>query len=85
MLGLLVGRRAWILVVALFVGYACWQDSGSIRGELVARFDLARGHYIILALGYPPHWRPEYARLLRERYGIEERFVAGCMVDRRRL
>jgi len=82
MLGLLVGRRAWIVLVALFVaGYVYWQESASIRGELAARLDLARGHYVVLGAGYPPHWHAEYVRLLRDRYGIEERVVAGWMVD----
>jgi len=26
-------------------------------------------------------WRPEYTRLLQQRYGIEERMVAGCSVS----
>jgi hypothetical protein len=55
--------------------------SASIRGELVARFDLARGRYEVLGYGYPVPWRPEYARLLRERYGIKFRAVAGCIVS----
>jgi hypothetical protein len=44
--------------------------------------DLLRGHYEILGLGLPAPWHPEYARLLRERYGIQERVVAGCVVSK---
>jgi hypothetical protein len=53
---------------------------GGIRGQLVAHFDVARGHYEILTLGLPAPWRSEFARILRDRYGIEQRVVAGCMV-----
>src|SRR5277367_6537803 len=41
------------------------------RGRLSARFDLWRGHYIVLACGLPSPWRPEYEQPLPERYGIE--------------
>lgn len=58
-----------------------WDCSARVRGKLVARFDLARGHYEVLTLGLPAPWRPEAARLLRERYKIEMRVVAGCMVS----
>ena len=54
--------------------------SAEIRGGLVASFDLARGHYEVLGFGLPAPWFSEYTRLLRERYGIEERSVAGCIV-----
>jgi hypothetical protein len=55
--------------------------SASIRGRLVAHFDVVRGHYKVLSYGLPVSWRPEYVRLLRERYGIEHRAVAGCVVS----
>jgi hypothetical protein len=52
-----------------------------VRGGIVASFDLMRGHYKILSLGLPTPWRPEFAHLLRKRYGIEQRVVAGCVVS----
>jgi hypothetical protein len=35
----------------------------------------------MLGYGYPSPSRPEYARCLRERYKIEFRPVAGCIVS----
>jgi hypothetical protein len=35
----------------------------------------------VLGYGLPTPWRPEYARCLRERYNIEFRTVAGCVVS----
>jgi hypothetical protein len=48
---------------------------------MAARYDVGHGHYRILAYGLPPGWRSEYARLLKERYGIEMRTVALCIVS----
>ena len=52
-----------------------------VRGQLDARFDIARGHYEVLGYGLPAPWRAEYVRLLRERYGINFRSVALCIVS----
>ena len=35
----------------------------------------------MLGYGLPTPWRPEYARCLRERYNIDFRTVAGCVVS----
>jgi hypothetical protein len=67
-----------LVVIALVEG---WSVSASIRGRLSARFDIRRGRYTLLAYGLPPRGRPEYARLLKERYGIELYAVAGCIVS----
>jgi hypothetical protein len=48
---------------------------------MAARFDVRHGHYMVLAYGLPPAWRSEYARLLKERYGIEVHTVAFCIVS----
>jgi hypothetical protein len=58
-----------------------WSVSAPIRGNLAARVDAHRGRYQVLGFGLPTPWRPEYARCLRERYGIEYRPVAGCIVS----
>jgi len=47
----------------------------------VARYDISRGHHDVLGYGLPVAWRPEYARLLQERYGVKFRPVAGCIVS----
>jgi hypothetical protein len=68
------------LVGLLILGWL-WSLSASIRGNLAARIDLLRGQYHVLGYGLPSSSRPEYARCLRERYGIEFRTVAGCIVS----
>jgi hypothetical protein len=60
---------------------AFWSCTASGRGEIVARYDISHGHYEVLGYGLPVAWRPEYARLLQERYGVKFRPVAGCIVS----
>jgi hypothetical protein len=69
------------LLVCLILWSVLWSVSASARGELVARYDISRGHYEVQGFGLPVPWRPEYARLLQERYGIEFRTVALCIVS----
>jgi hypothetical protein len=59
-----------------------WDSSASLRGTLAAGFDLARGHIALLAYGLPPGYRDEYTHLLKERYGIERRQIALCLVSK---
>jgi hypothetical protein len=49
----------------------------------MAHFDLARGHYEEQGYGYSNPADTEYARLLHQRYGVEYRQVAQCIVPRR--
>lgn len=76
-------RTLWIVgvLVALVFSVAAWVYTAPSRGRLSARFDVWRGHYRVLAYGLPSPWRPEYAKLLRERYGIEVHTVALCIVS----
>jgi len=69
------------IVVALVACSMLWTWTAVIRGRLAAHLDIARGHYELLGYGLPPPWRPEYARLLHERYDIGFRPVAGCIVS----
>jgi hypothetical protein len=81
-MGAFIRRHRWLSASLMLVaGSIGWWVSGGIRGQLVAYFDVARGHYGILSLGLPAPWRSEFARILRERYGIEQRVVAGCVVS----
>jgi hypothetical protein len=68
------------VVIPLLTALA-WDASATLRGQLAARYDLARGVYCILAVGLPSGYRPEYARLLHERFGVEMSVVAGCVVS----
>ena len=67
-----------IIVLALLGLVVGWWVTAGIRGHAVAYFDVARGHYEVQGYGFPEPAVPEYARLLRERYGIEYRQVALC-------
>jgi hypothetical protein len=69
------------IIAALVAASRAWSLSAKQRGYWAARVDLRRGHYILLAYGLPSPWRPEYAQLLRERYGIEVHTVALCIVS----
>lgn len=71
-----------ILISIVFVAGSCWIDTAQLRGRIVARADSLSGHIRILGVGLPTPERPEFARLLRDRYGIEFRAVAGCMVSK---
>jgi hypothetical protein len=59
-----------------------WSLSSSARGRFAAHLYLRRGHYIFLTFGLEPPERRVIARLLRERYGIELRTVAGDIVSK---
>ncbi len=72
---------ALLVLVSSIAGFVGWELAAPIRGGLAAGFDVMRGHYKISSFGLPTPWRPEYSRLLRERYGIEDQVVAGCIVS----
>jgi len=52
-----------------------------LRGTLAARWDISHGRYRILTYGLASLDRGEYARTVRDRYGVEIRTIAGCRVD----
>jgi len=65
----------FLVFVWAFVG---WWPISTLRGQLAARIDVAYGRYQELAYGLPIPEAGEYARLLKERYGIESRRIAAC-------
>ena len=53
-MGAFIRRHRWLSAsLMLGAGSIGWWVSGGIRGQLVAYFDVARGHYEILSLGLP--------------------------------
>jgi hypothetical protein len=52
-----------------------------VRGRLAAHIDVARGQYQVLGYGLELPSRSEYAHCLQERYHIEFKTVAGCIVS----
>src|SRR5258708_1163457 len=69
------------VVVAIPILLIGWCLAASIRGQMVAQIDIARGHYELQGYGLPGPERAEYVLLLKQRYGIEFRTVAGCIVS----
>ena len=55
--------------------------TASFRGRLAAVVDLLQGRYQVLGHGLPAPWAPEYARLLKERHGIEYYQAAWCLAS----
>jgi hypothetical protein len=51
-----------------------------LSGQSEARNTLAGGRLELETCGLPSDWTPGYERLLLERYGIQTRTVAGCIV-----
>ena len=68
-----------MVAVAIVALPAAWWMSSGVRGNLSARYDVARGRYVIHLHGLPTTTFPEYQRLLRERYGVEVKAM-GCIL-----
>jgi hypothetical protein len=71
-----------VVVIATALLLWVWSPAPGLQGKLMARIDLARGHYKVLGYGYGSPARPEFARLLGERYGIEYDEIGGEIVSR---
>lgn len=56
-----------------------------ICGYLAAENDVHHGQYRLLGYGLPPPGMPRYVRMLKARYGIQYRAVAGCVVSRSQM
>jgi len=70
------------VLTAMVLLMTAWSISAPARGQLVASFDVARGHYEVQGYGLPLPWRAEYAQLLQHRYKVNFRTVALCIVSR---
>ena len=73
---------AVLLLLLLFWDDCGWWPIPSICGQAQARLDLARGRYQLLGYGRGVGGRNDYTDLLRQRYGVEFRAVAGCIVSK---
>jgi hypothetical protein len=58
-----------------------YSKSAYHKGRADARSELSKGVLAIESFGLPPPWVRLYEKILKERYGIEDRTVAGCMVN----
>jgi hypothetical protein len=61
-----------------------WWLTAETRGQLDARYDLWRGHYAVHTYGLDLSGG-EYARILRDRYGIETHIDAFCVVSKEQI
>lgn len=67
--------------LAVLLSFVGWEVAAPMRGTLAAHVDVVRSRYRLLTYGLPAPWLPGYARLLRQKYGIEVKAVAGCVVS----
>lgn len=51
------------------------------RGRETARADIKAGHLALRTYGFAYAGSPAYARLLKERLGVEVKSAAGCVID----
>ncbi len=72
-------RNVLLIIIAIVVLPIMWWSSAGIRGQLMARYDAARGHYRVLFYGYPALGFSEYRTLLHDRYGVELE-AKGCVM-----
>jgi hypothetical protein len=80
-------KRLTLMVGLLFAVpllLQAWWFTAGARGQLDAQFDLWRGHYAIHTYGLNVSGR-EYARLLKDRYGIETHVDAFCIVSKSQI
>lgn len=77
-----VGVVAVLAVLLLVWGGSGWWPVPTVSGRIEARMDVAHGKYLVLGYGLPDRSRTGYATLLRQRYGVELRAVAGCIVSK---
>ena len=82
----LTNRKLALCAIAALLAAATtrtWASSASLRGRADARRDIGKGIYKELIYGLPGPWNQNYALLLKNRYNVELRRVAGCIVTKR--
>lgn len=77
-----------LLVVATLLSFAGCAGTSDLsspvayhRGTKDGKEELKKGALAVESFGLLAPWTPIYSRILKERYGVEERIVAGCSVD----
>ncbi|MGO9401951.1 MAG: hypothetical protein ACLPVW_00620 [Terriglobales bacterium] len=71
--------NALLAFIAIAVLPVIWWLFAAPLGKLVARYDVARGHYTVFFYGLPASGFSEYKSLLHDRYGIELE-AKGCVI-----
>jgi hypothetical protein len=68
-------------LVLLVLLMALWWATAYQRGMRAARLDHSRGHYEVQEWGLGRFWYGMRDRLLKERYGVETRFIGRRLSD----
>lgn len=75
----------WIAIgeALAFAFFAAWEGEtpGRERGKAAAEINVRSGKFTILTYGLRSRGFPRFQRTLQERYGIEVKPVAGCVVS----
>jgi hypothetical protein len=58
-----------------------WCFAAPITGYCIAQYDTSKGHFELQYYGIYRGWDERCAELLKERYGVIHRPVAGCVVS----
>ncbi|MCB1225129.1 MAG: hypothetical protein KDK99_04895 [Verrucomicrobiales bacterium] len=58
-----------------------FSEAAYAKGKSDAQAELKKGHLALESFGYPASWSDLYQEMLKERYDIEDRRVAGCVID----
>lgn len=74
-------RVFWAALLLVTLASCSTSSRAKARGRTDAQADISAGKLAIESFGLPSPDAPVYRRLLKERYGIELRPVAGCVVD----
>jgi hypothetical protein len=77
LLRILFGIASLLLITSCATDYSRREAA---KGRSDARNDLRAGKLANEGFGLPASWASTYDRLLRQRYGVESRSVAGCVV-----
>jgi hypothetical protein len=73
--------HVWVFLASAILSVVGWYCTAYPRGAATALLDFATGQYEIQTYGYPAPQRWIYADLLRDRYRVRLRPVAGCEVS----
>jgi hypothetical protein len=74
---LLSRRRVILALISLVVS---WYAGSYWRGVMMATIDFACGHYEKMGWGLPFPWTEDYARRLKEKYGVTYDPIDDCSV-----
>ena len=74
-------RPGFSLLLTLLLALPACSGPGE-SGLADAAHDIAAGTLRLKSYGLPAAWHPEYARLMKQRFGVTVQGVAGCDVNK---